>query len=216
MFGGRETAEVERILSTALTASLRVSAVDRPVFIAQHLLGGELPVQPSEHPEKPADIDEEIMDLAELLKSAVNSAARYPDEPIRRIADHILRQVGDHGLAFGTDQFQEQPSSPSSPAYRFLGPPSPPQVEQKRQTVPAQAQGANPMHRAMQERISAKRQVPAVLGNRASAVLPSVVGAFEEQAARRMARHVDEGVVNQALRAGQQAQAAPGSRSSMR
>ena len=92
MLGGVPLADVEAALSAALNASLCVPARERPAFIARRLVGDATDALPALPAERPAELEDELAELSELVRDAVNCAARHADQPLQRIADHLLRQ----------------------------------------------------------------------------------------------------------------------------
>ena len=86
-----DVAAIEKQLSDAASDSLHVSADDRATFIAFTLLGQDTSACPR-ITDKPEEFETELEDLTELLKAAVNCAARRPYEPpIQCIAAFLLQ-----------------------------------------------------------------------------------------------------------------------------
>ena len=211
MLGGMAIAEVEAVLSAAMTASLCVPARDRVPFVAQLLIAAAegrdvasaaklLNADPPT--EKPPSLDDEISELNELVRDAVNCAARHADEPLRRMADHLLRQSRQTPLQLPGDDAADAAAAATAAAAVAARQPVPSPA-----TAPPAAakatESANPLQKALEARRAphAGRDVP-VIGKTESAVFPSVVGALQHEAAKRAARVVDESVIAQAMKAG--------------
>lgn len=203
MLGGSPIAEVEAALSAALTASLRVPSRERPAFIAE-LLVAAAEGKPAaaaawaDAPKtKPPGFDDELEEISELVRNAVNCAARHADHPLHRIADHLLRQGRSTvGLTLpGDDAFEAAVAPPLAVMNAPSAEPVPP-------AAPSSSSG-NPLAAIIEQRRAggASRDVP-VLGKSSSTVLPSVIGAMQEEAAKRIAKNVDEGVIAEAMKAG--------------
>jgi hypothetical protein len=204
MIGGEYLYEIEDALSVAMTASLRYPAKSRPAFIGRHLLRQNQDPGLTQLSTMPAHLNQEIEELQNIIAGAVNSAARYNDEPLRRIADCLLRHGGGPGSgldAIGRAEKQAQQEEMDAAAAL---------------KAQAAAQGAerevvgksreNPLLRALgardQERAADQSMQPMRLGKRPSQVMPSVIGTFQEAAARRQAREVDDDVIAAAMAAG--------------
>jgi hypothetical protein len=189
MLGGTPLSDVEGKLSAALTASLRVAPADRPMYIANHIRGQDVTVKPYAAA-RPADLDAEISELTKLLKAAVNSASRRQGEPLNSIADYILQQLTpDEG-----DPVLEEPVRKSSQ----------PSTGQKtgEQSSKSTPRSANVLKDALASRAKATTPRRTVLGSTASSVLPAVMGAFQDEAAKRAAREVDHSIIEAAMQAG--------------
>ena len=208
--GGMPIAEIEQALTAALTRSLCVAPADRPAFIARHLADGEaaatalLPAQPK----PPAELDAAVANLAALAKEAVNVAARHGDQPLQRIADYLLRSSGRPGLRLEGDIVVEEEAAPPPAAAEAAGS-SPAAAAAAPPTAAAAAAAASTsggvLAAALQKSSAATAGASAskpTLGSRPSKVLPAVIGAFQEEAAKRIAKHVDEDVIAEAMRAG--------------
>ena len=197
MLCGMAIADVEAKLGAALTASLRAPAAERTAFIAQFLQSeGKAPLPVVQNSQPPVDLDAEIATLAQVIRMAVNSASRRSGDPIQNIAMFLLRQCGE-------DE-QETPASES-------GPESSAEQQQSSSSPSAAADsaaGAKPRNLTglrsalgVDGRVSPVARRP-VLGNDASQVLPAVIGAFQEEAARKAAKQVDESLIAAAMTAG--------------
>ena len=123
-----DVAAIEKQLSDAASDSLHVSADDRATFIAFTLLGQDTSACPR-ITEKPEEFDTELEDLTELLKAAVNCAARRPYEPpIQCIAAFLLQCEEEPELTEHLDEEEmaalmlaEAPTSaPASAANKML------------------------------------------------------------------------------------------------
>ena len=203
MLGGVPIADVEAALSSALSASLRVPVHERPEFIARFLTaaadGQPVPALPEPPSEKPPALDDEIAELNEMVRTAVNCAARHPDQPLRRIADHMLRQgQSTHGLKLAGDEEEEATAAELAAAYSAALSAAEAAASAPSPERPANA--PNPVQKVLAARRAA-RDVP-VLGKTPSAVLPNVIGALKEETAKRAAREVDERIIAQAMKAG--------------
>ena len=123
-----DVAAIEKQLSDAASDSLHVSADDRATFIAFTLLGQDTSACPR-ITDKPEEFDTELEDLTELLKAAVNCAARRPYEPpIQCIAAFLLQCEEEPELTEHLDEEEmaalmlaEAPTSaPASAANKML------------------------------------------------------------------------------------------------
>ena len=114
MLGGVPLADVEAALSAALNASLCVPARERPAFIARRLVGDANDALPALPAERPAELEDELAELSELVRDAVNCAARHADQPLQRIADFLLRTTGHGGVQLSGDT--DVPPEPSGGA----------------------------------------------------------------------------------------------------
>ena len=93
--GGMPIAELESVLSTALTACLQVSKHDRTAFVAQHLIKGPdgcALFDKVSRTKRPPRLGEEIAEMSRMLSDAVNAAAQHQDQPLQRISEHLTRQ----------------------------------------------------------------------------------------------------------------------------
>ena len=173
------------MLSSALTASLRVPLDERPRFIAQ-TLRGEPPVV-SIPVKEPDDLDAEIDILVELLKEAVNSACRRPQvEPIESIIMFLLRVDGD--------------DSQEEPVYAPPDPCDTPEQAAARRRPPRSIREFRSLL-GIRAKSAAGARPKQTMGRTASVVFPTVLGAFQEQAAKRAAKEVDERVIAEAIEA---------------
>ena len=97
--GAWDLGQIEAVLSDAASESLRVAADERPGYIALRLLGMPIPAEDVEWlQEPPADLDGEIVALNELLRDAVNAAARRSSAegtPLQRIAAFLVEYDQD-------------------------------------------------------------------------------------------------------------------------
>lgn len=195
MLCGTSIADVEAKLSAALTASLGVAAADRPLFIAQHLQGLELTVQPvTSYAQPPADLDEQIAVLTKLTKDAINSASRRSGEPVQSIAMFFLRQCGE-------DEAEPEPVPKPAPAPA----PEPELFDKPTGSSAAESKPSNMAELKAKLGIAPKASTPrrtGLAGASPADVLPAVVSAFQEEAARKAAKQVDENLIEQALAAG--------------
>ena len=207
MLCGMPVAQVEEALSSALTDSLRVPASQRPAFIANRLVAGtsDAAALPDAPQTRPPELDAEIEALNRLVRDAVNCAARHSDQPLQRIADYILRlQPDGAGLALEGDELQQhmpqlEPIAEAS-ASRSPVPALTPAAVRKAAIT---GKTENPVIQAIAAR--RKEKIVPLLGKTASTVLPAVIGAFEEEAAKRIARTIDEDVIAEAMKAGSKA-----------
>ena len=201
--GGTPIAEVEALLSSALTASLCLPAEDRPAFIAQQLVGAGAAAPPPKPPsKKPPHLEDEIAELNEMVLNAVNCAARHEDQPLQRIADHLLRQgrekLGlqlagdDEELALGRAEAEAAATAAAAASMAASSKPS--------------ASAINPVLQALQSRRRANN-VP-VMGKTTSTISQSVVGALQDEHAKKVAKTIDEDVIREAMAAGEKAMAA--------
>jgi len=222
---GWDIASVEHAIAAAMTGSLRYPAEERPGYIALTLLGTTPQEGVERLTERPADLDAEIADLTALVQSAVNSAASRPTEPpLQAISAYLIAQ--DEGIdateideayyralteaAEAKEQAAAQLAARGSAlwvtaalAFRGksvksrgaagAGSSASPQRDQS-SCVRSAALGGGRRRRA--------GKVP-VLGRQASAVLPAVIGTFEEFASNKPARMVDENVMARAISAGE-------------
>ena len=213
MLCGERLHEIENALSIALTQSLRFPAKSRPIFIGRHLLGQEQDTSIAPLAVMPQAVEKEIDDLRALVNLAVNNAARYNDEPIRRIADYFLRHCGmqEPELAgtIGTTEKELQQSEDDAMAEADASLAAERQAAAEQQAAASDQRLAakkTPLTRVLdlrdrQRSDAAATQQFAKLGRRASQVLPTVIGAFQEEAAKRQAREVDESVIAEAMAA---------------
>lgn len=195
MFAGMQMTEVEAALSTALTASLHVPAHARTEFVAAMLVAiadkAPTPAVPEAPSTKPPGLDDEIAELNELVRNAVNCAARHSDDPLRRIADHLLRQGRQaSGLRLPGDEDPVVLVAPAA-ADASTSVPDSPSVEAP--------QAVNPMQKALEAR-RVGRDVPVV--DKGAVSGGSVIGALQREAANRAAREIDENIVAQGMKAG--------------
>jgi hypothetical protein len=207
MLGGEYLYEIEDALSVAMTASLRFPAKSRPIFIGRQLLRQNQDASLVQLTAMPARLNQEIVELQDIVAGAVNSAARYNDEPLRRIADFLLRHGGGPGSsldAIGKAEQSLQKEELEAAAARAAEV----SVQRQGQEVVGSSM-ENPLLRVLnlreQERRDAtdgQQPMPVKLGKRPSQVMPSVIGTFQEAAARRQAREVDDDVIAQAMAAG--------------
>ena len=207
MLGGEYLYEIEDALSVAMTASLRFPAKSRPIFIGRQLLRQNQDASLVQLTAMPTRLNQEIVELQDIVAGAVNSAARYNDEPLRRIADFLLRHGGGPGSsldAIGKAEQSLQKEELEAAAARAAEV----SVQRQGQEVVGSSM-ENPLLRVLnlreQERRDAtdgQQPMPVKLGKRPSQVMPSVIGTFQEAAARRQAREVDDDVIAQAMAAG--------------
>lgn len=208
--GGLSISEVERALSAALTGSLRCPAAARTAFIAHTLRGDKAAaaalVNDTGRLTQPADLDAEVARLAALSKEAVNCAARQTDQPLERIADHILRASGKPGLRLQGDPEPEPEATLPAAGDAFAiaakaavaitrttgssGESSKDSLPQQQQPFAATAPAAD------------NKPFAPTLGTSNSVVGASVVSAFADKAAERMAKQVDEDFIAEVMRAG--------------
>ena len=205
--------EVEDALSIAMTQSLRYQPSDRPVFIAQHLIGrkpGDGLALLTEKPKSQSVLKQEIAELTSLVKLAVNCAARHEDEPLKRIADNLLRsargtEAGIETISAAEAQAQAQAKAAAEEAAQKM------QQELEEQAAKGGAAAISPAKGNVLARVLAHREKErqeekgpgfiGSIGKRPSSVLPSVISAFQEQAARKQAREVDHKLIEEAMAA---------------
>ena len=208
MLGGQPIAEIEAALSDAMTNSLYVPSAERAAFVANHLVrcaegasSSSAPPLPKPPTEKPPNLDEEIAELNDLVRDAVNCAARHADQPLRRIADHLLRQ--DVTTRAGIELPGDEPPQDAPPSE----PPSPERTASAAAAAATAAAAPAVPGNALLAKVLANRKLgdaaKPTFGKTPSAILPSVIGAFEEKAAERMAKEVDESLIEQAMMAGE-------------
>ena len=214
---GKEThAQLEQALSEAFNASLRYPAPQRPVLVAHQLIGIALPsfARHSRLTVRPVDFDAEVKALAAEMQEAVNSAARHADVSRRRIADHLLRASQQPGLDFACDEnelakiAEREAEAAAAAANSTVTASRSADVEARdRSTLGPRTALADSVRADVTSRSTTQHQIaPPTLGSRPSAIFPTVIGAFQEQAAKRVAREVDESVIEQAIQAGLKAQ----------
>jgi hypothetical protein len=189
MLCGTPIADVEARLSEALTASLRVPATDRPLFIAGYLQGNQSS-SPQSVLEEPSDLDAEIAEISSLLKAAVNSACCRNEEPFTSIAAYIIRQ---HSMKDDDLPIDEAAVDPEPISAEATGTPEKQQPRSLNDLKDAVGLSNHAAPRA--------KSAP-VLGTSASNVLPAVIGAFQDEAARKAAKVVDQSIIDAAIRAG--------------
>ena len=208
MLGGEHLYEIEDALSVAMTASLKFPANSRPSFIGRHLLRQNQDPSLLQLEHKPAHLNEEIAELQTIVAEAVNSAARYDDEPLGRIADCLLRHGGGCGSGLDAigkvEQLLQKEDMEFAVACAAKAANAPPEGEM------ASNSRVNPLLRVLSLRDKERRDaqdgeqsITIKLGKRPSQVMPSVIGTFQEAAARRQAREVDEEVIALAMAAGE-------------
>lgn len=199
MLCGTPVAEIEAKLSKALSASLHVPAAERAIFIAQHLLGHEpRPEMPTI--QKPDNFEGELTSLSALIKAAVNSASRRRDsEPIQSIADYlVLHCTSDEELLMVIDEEEKEANTSSSLSSALANAGAGKSSSQK----------ATPKNlSALKSLVGARRRssvsaARTVLGRSASTVLPAVIGAFQEEAAKKAAKAIDQSIIDAAMKAG--------------
>ena len=193
--GGISIAEVEAKLSSALTASLCAPADERAAFIARYLVAGQAGIPPPKRlAEKPPNLEDEVAELNEMLRDAVNCAARHADQPLQRIADYLLRQEFEgNGLELEGDK---------EAALVAIAAATPAAVTPAASAFTATL---NPVQKALNAR--RKPDMP-VLGKTESTAGQHFVGMLQEENAKRIARTVDDDVIREAMAAGQKAMAA--------
>lgn len=194
MLCGTSIADLEAKLSAALTASMRVPAEYRPSFIAYWLLDTQSPVPYPELTEKPPNLDAEINALTALIREAVNSASRQPDDPLPNIASYLMRTHGDNEDE--VDELEEEPVPDVQPKQLPRRPASS-TVQKKRDMRDLRAAlglGKNSC--------TPPRKTVPVLGHSASSVLPAVIGAFQDEQSKKATKRVDMNIIDMALEAG--------------
>ena len=215
MLCGMMLYEVEDALSVAMTQSLRYQRGDRPVFVARHLIGqkpGDGLTLLTEKPKSHSLLKQEIAELTALVKLAVNCASRHEDEPLKRIADHLLRnargtEAGIETISAAEAQVQAQAKAVAEEEAQ--------RMQQELEELASKGGGSgviSPAKGNILARVLAHREKERVqergqmgfpmLGKRPSAVLPTVISAFQEQAARKQAREVDHKLIEDAMAAG--------------
>ena len=213
MIGGLQLSAIEEKLAVAMSDSLRVVALDRPKFIAMQLLGELEPgtgcrLQQSQ----PTNLVAEIAQLTTSIKMAVNTAARHNDEPLRRIADSLLRSVGaaHPGLnSITVADVQEQKMAAAKVAEEAVDnrTPSATRTANDNSAAGISSISANPLQRVLDQREQSRRDEDTTrampkLGSRPSQILPTVIGTFQEAAAKKQAREVDDDLIAEAMAAG--------------
>jgi hypothetical protein len=209
---------VERALSAALTASLRVSSEDRPPFIALHLLKHtlpqaydiDLPDPPADVASPPLDLDGELRQLTAQLKEAVNAGVRRSLHDrcslYEGIADHLLLLDGGVGLASlnEDDGACEEAVDTTMMGAAAPGVAAPPgaQARPKATRHSSWRMGKGELMAALSKRPKKIGFHRVLLGRTPSAILPAVVGAFQESAANKAARKVDKSILQEAMAAG--------------
>lgn len=236
MLGETPIKEIEDALSNAVSASLRFKPYIRPAFIASFLLGrewtdartncaiahggGGAHAAPNDHLQidPPEDIEAELEHLNHIVRNAVDSAARRPDYPLKRIADFLLRTYGPDGvgLHFDEDEHVDDPPVQIQPAKQMAvwsdALARVPQVHQSSvvavNTATLASRGTPRSQAAALAKLSGGgvatssstlREVPE-LGSRPSVVTATLIGAIEEAAAKRSAKEVDSTIINQAMK----------------
>jgi len=198
--------DLEAGLATALRASLVFDAKTRPAYIALRLLHEMMAdtydvvmPPPPKVQVAPKDIDATIAELTRVVKEAVNSGVRQAtaDEVrcsiVEGIADHLLLLNGGGGL-FGDGQVEPEEIAATNGAQADASEAAPALSEVDKNVVAAALAG-----RGGPRKVSYARYV---LGRSATAVMPAVIGAFQEQAAKRAAREVDDKLINESVEAG--------------
>lgn len=216
--------KLETALSAALTACLRAPEAERHAYAALHLLTNTMPdryeidlpqfVAP---PAAPPNLDAAVARLSEEIKGAVNSAVRRkacntqqaidgPTSPMlciyEAIADYLLLLHGGQGLpSLNADDDETYDEACSrDPRVSFVE-----DGESKQgANLPSNLarQGTSPKQKLRRLIAGRPRKIVyarLVLGRTASEIMPTVLGAFQDEAAKRAAREVDYDVVEQAM-----------------
>jgi len=212
--------EVETALSAALTASLRAPEAEWHAYAALHLLANTMPdryeidmPQLVARTAAPPNLDAAVAKLSENIKEAVNSAVRRKacntqqaiDDPTstviciyEAIADYLLLLHGGQGLpSLNADDGETNDEACSrDPRVSFA------EDGESKQGSNLARQGASPKQKLKRLIAGRPRKISyarVVLGRTASEIMPSVLGAFQDEAAKRAAREVDYDVVEQAM-----------------
>ena len=218
MIAGHPLAPLEEGLATALSASLLQPAPTRASYIALRLLKELMPEQydidappPLQAPPEGEELKAAVQQLQRLTKEAVNSAVRRASQVsdtqtsvVERIADYLLLLDGGGGLFVTVDD-----AGGSGDPWTF----------EPDNLAAAQSANLNELARVREQRgdsgkhllaaaiaLAPRRKVSyarIILGRAASSVMPAVVGAFQDHAARHAARIVNEQFIAESIKEGE-------------
>lgn len=213
MLCGQPFSDVEARLSASISASLRVHEPDRAFFISQHLLGEDVSALLPQVPlPKPDNFEAEVATLTGLVKAAVNSASRQGgSEPLHNIAEYLLLYCIEDEELLAYDEDQPVPTSigteSTAPASTSaltgaLATAGAGKAVAKQKPPPRNLAELKAAIGSLNKKKKTVRNSTTVLGKSASTVMPAVIGAFQEEAAKRAAQSIDEGVIAAAMAAG--------------
>ena len=204
-------ATLEQALQISMSASLLYEEKARPTYIALRLLheldedydvvdllspSASIPLAGG----PPKDMGAAVASLTELVKAAVNGAVRNREMSIAEgIANHLLLLNHEHGLLGADDDVDEAEAASDGAAT----PPAPAATDKK--SADARPAAMRTMRQALEAKGPQKKVSYArvVLGRQASSVLPAVIGAFQDEAAKRAARLVDDVTIRKAVKEGE-------------
>lgn len=200
MLAGMPIAEVEQRLSEAASSSLWVPPSQRPLHIAELLLGLQPETELLETMQKPSNLDVEIQALTTLIRNAVNSAARRDGDPLENIAAFLLQLYAEDLEETETEEPEaQQVEAHAATALTQTLKAASASKEVPRPKPPPRSLSAL---KAILGKPKGQRSGLPVLGRTASSVFPAVVGAFQEETAKRAAKTIDESVIGAAIAAG--------------
>jgi len=218
MIAGHPLAPLEEGLATALSASLLQPAPTRASYIALRLLKELMPEQydidappPLQAPPEGEELKAAVQQLQRLTKEAVNSAVRRASQVsdtqtsvVERIADYLLLLDGGGGLFVTVDD-----AGSSGDPWTF----------EPDNLAAAQSANLNELARMREQRSDSGKHLLAaaiaraprrkvsyariILGRAACSVMPAVVGAFQDHAARHAARIVNEQLIAESIKEGE-------------